>query len=413
MNIGIFGAGISGLHLALRLQQAGVDTTLYSAKTPEQMSGGGPANFVARFGRVRARERALGVAHHWNLPGWEIDALRMTLGADASLAMAADLIQPGSAVDFRLYLPRLLADYQDRGGAVVIGPIEAADVHRRANAHDLLVVASGSKSISELFPRDPDRSVHTQPQRRICAGLYRGVANAPTPGADYHIVPGVGEIFTYPFYSITGKVNLVGFEALPGGAFDHLVIVDRHQDQAGFERAVLDTLATHAPHLRARISDRDFGLARPIDALQGAVTPVVRHGWASLGGGRYAIAVGDAWVVNDPLTGQGANLGSHCAFQLADAILADAPFDERFCQAAEAKMWFQAAAVTGWTTLFLAPPPPYLQQLLGAAAMDERVAHAFLNNFNDPPAMWNAIASPDRAAAFLARVRGESLAQAG
>jgi hypothetical protein len=35
----------------------------------------------------------------------------------------------------------------------------------------------------------------------------------------------------------------------------------------------------------------------------------VRAGWAALPGGKYAMAMGDAWVVNDPVTGQGANLG--------------------------------------------------------------------------------------------------------
>ncbi|WP_425569607.1 styrene monooxygenase/indole monooxygenase family protein [Pseudonocardia yuanmonensis] len=31
-----------------------------------------------------------------------------------------------------------------------------------------------------LFPRDPARSPHARPQRRLCAGLFHGVA-APPP----------------------------------------------------------------------------------------------------------------------------------------------------------------------------------------------------------------------------------------
>jgi 2-polyprenyl-6-methoxyphenol hydroxylase-like FAD-dependent oxidoreductase len=412
MNIGIVGAGISGLHLALRLQQSGVDTTLYSTRTAEEQRAGRPANFVARFGRTRARERALDVAH-WDFPDWSIKALRMTIGADHPLTFQADLLQPGSGVDFRVYLPQLMDDYEARGGSVVIGPAEVEDIERRGFDHDLVVVASGGKSVAELFPRDPRRSPYTGPQRQVCVGLYRGIARKPTPGVDYHISPGAGEIFCYPFYSLEGKVTLLGFEAVPGGPFAHLAGLYRDEDQTGYLRGILDVLAVHAPALRERITADEFALTRPLDGLRGAVTPAVRHGWSRLSSGRYAIAVGDAWVTNDPITGQGANLGSECAFLLADAILSGRPLDEHFCRVAEARMWSVARSVTEWTNSFLRPPPAHVRELFGTAAADERVAHAFLNNFNDPVAMWDSIATADRTASFLARVRGQSLAQAG
>jgi 2-polyprenyl-6-methoxyphenol hydroxylase-like FAD-dependent oxidoreductase len=412
MNIGIVGAGISGLHLALRLQQSGVDTTLYCTRTAEEQRAGPPANFVARFGRTRARERALDVAH-WDFPDWGIKALRMTIGVDHPLAFQADLRQPGSGVDFRVYLPRLMDDYEARGGSIVVGPAELEDIERWGFQHDLVVVASGGRSVAELFPRDPRRSPYTAPQRRVCVGLYRGVAGKPTPGVDYHISPGAGEIFCYPFYSVEGKVTLIGFEAVPGGPLAHLADLDREEDPAGYLGAVLAALAGHAPALRDRITAGEFALTRPLDGLRGAVTPVVRHGWSPLSSGRYAIAIGDAWVTNDPITGQGANLGSECAFLLADAILSGPPFDEHFCRVAEARMWPAVRSVTDWTNAFLRPPPAHLRELFGIAATDERVAHAFLNNFNDPVAMWDSIVTADRTASFLARVRGEPLAQAG
>jgi len=40
MSVGIVGAGISGLHLALRMQQPGVPATVYSGLTPEAMRAG-------------------------------------------------------------------------------------------------------------------------------------------------------------------------------------------------------------------------------------------------------------------------------------------------------------------------------------------------------------------------------------
>ena len=411
MNIGIVGAGISGLHLALRLHQRGVHTTVYAPKTADEQRAGRPANFVARFGRTRDREHALGVADG-NLPDWEIDALRMTVGGPQPLSFGAMLRKPASAVDFRIYLPRLMDEYERRGGQVVIGPVETADIRRLAAAHDLVVVASGGRSLAELFPRDADRSVHTAPQRRLCAGLYDGIATESVPGVSYHISPGAGEIFCYPFYSFAGRVHLLGVEAVPGGPLEHLTHLSHTDDPAAFRRAILDAVAAHAPGLLDRF-DHGFGPTRPIDVLQGSVPPVVRQGWAALDDDTYAIAVGDAWVVNDPLTGQGANLGSTCAFLLADAILAGAPFDERFCRTASETMWPAARAVTEWTTAFLQPPTEHLLGLLGTAAEDVRVAHEFLNNFNDPVAMWESIATPAHTATFLAEVRAEPLPRAG
>jgi 2-polyprenyl-6-methoxyphenol hydroxylase-like FAD-dependent oxidoreductase len=411
MDIGIVGAGISGLHLALRLQQSGVDTTVYAPRTADEQRAGRVANFVGRFGRTRDREHALGVSDG-NKPDWELDAVRMTVGGPHPLGFAAMLRKPASAVDFRLYLPRLMDSYEQRGGRVHIGPVETADIRRLAAAHDLVVVASGGRSLAELFPRDASRSVHSGPQRRLCAGLYDGIAADPVPGVSFHISPGAGEILCYPFYSFAGRVHMLGIEAVPGGPLDHLTHLSHTDDPAAFRRALRDALAAHAPGLLDRVGT-GFAPTRPLDVLRGAVTPVVRQGWAALDEDTYAIAVGDAWVVNDPLTGQGANLGSTCAFLLADAILAGPPFDERFCRTTVDTMWPAARAVTEWTTAFLAPPTEHLLGLLAAAADDVRVAHAFLNNFNDPVAMWDSIATPAHTATFVAGVQAEPLPRAG
>ena len=60
-TIGITGAGYSGLTLALRLQQLGIDTTVYVEATPDAMRSGRLPNTVGRFGTTVARERSLGI----------------------------------------------------------------------------------------------------------------------------------------------------------------------------------------------------------------------------------------------------------------------------------------------------------------------------------------------------------------
>src|SRR5256885_15045136 len=106
-----------------------------------------------------------------------------------------------------------------------------------------------------------------------------------------------------------------------------------------------------------------------------------------------------SWVVNDPVTGQGANLGSHSAFVLADVIAAGGPYGAEFCRRAEAAMWEFAAPVSQWSNAVLEPPPHHAVELLMAANDDHPIADAFGDNFNAPLQMWAAPAAAAGAAA--------------
>jgi hypothetical protein len=265
-----------------------------------------------------------------------------------------------------------------------------------------VVVASGRRSVTELFERDPTRSPYAEPQRMITAGLYHGIAPQPRHGLHFQLCPGVGEIFSIGMLTTEGVVAGMNIEAIPDGPLEYLATLPYDEDPAGFNRAVLKAVAEYAPGLRERIDEREFGLARPNDLLQGGITPTVRTAWAALGDGCcYAMAVGDAWVVNDPVTGQGANLGSASAFLLAEEILTGPPYDETFCRRAEKRMWAYAGPVTEWTNAFLRPPPPHALELLGAASADTRIADGFINNFDDPVTMWEVIGTPEGTAAWL------------
>src|SRR5262245_55655974 len=159
-GIGIVGSGIAGLQLGLYLQQRGIPATIYSDRTPEQIRAGRLPNSVARFEHTRARDRQLGV-DHWDTPDFGINCVHFFLASEPPLVFRGDLKRPGSFVDMRIYLGRLLEDFAARGGQVEVGALDAADVARLAASHDLMVVASGRGSLTELFPRLPDRSPYT------------------------------------------------------------------------------------------------------------------------------------------------------------------------------------------------------------------------------------------------------------
>ena len=401
-RIAIAGAGISGLTLALRLQQEGVETTLWTERTPQQIRAGRLMNLVARFEPTLARERELGV-NHWEFPDFAMHSAHVDV-LGTPIAFRGDLDRPARFVDFRIYLARLLEDYAERGGRVIVDPAPVAAALAATPDHQLVVVAGGRES-GGLFPRDPARSPYDVPQRLLCAGTFRGIAFPDPLGLSFNISPGAGEVFQSPVFSFDGRVSGVLFEGIPGGPFEPLVHMPYEDDPAAFEAEVLRLIREHAPSIYERVDQAEFGLTRPVDLLQGAITPTVRKPWLRHESGIYAIAVGDAWVVNDPLTGQGANLGSNCAWVLADAILTDSVYDELFCRQVEDRMWQMAGPVTEWSNAFLQPPPEHVLELLGAATVDKAVADALIGGFADPQAMWRRLATPERAARFLATVR--------
>jgi 2-polyprenyl-6-methoxyphenol hydroxylase-like FAD-dependent oxidoreductase len=277
----------------------------------------------------------------------------------------------------------------------------AAELERIAARHDLLVVATGAKSLTELFPPVPERSPYGQPQRLLMAGLFRGIQQAEPLGLTYCVAPGAGEIFQAPFYSLEGRGASLLFEAVPGGPLEPAARMRYEDDPRAFEATVLALLRDHAPAVFERVEPTAFALTRPLDLLQGAVTPVVRRAWIPVGAGKYAVAVGDSWILNDPVVGQGANLGSHCAWVLAGQIRRATRFDEAFCRAAEDRMWELAGPVTEWTNAMLRPPARHAIGLLVAGSRSRAVADALVEGFNRPDEQWARFSSPDGAARFL------------
>lgn len=281
-----------------------------------------------------------------------------------------------------------MADFQERGGEIVTGKITAADVAALAANHDLMVVAVGRAGLGDLFPRLADQSPYDGPQRRVFAGLFRGI-RPPSPfSMGFNIVPGQGEIFENQFLTLDGYASGLLIEAIPGGALEHLTHLHYEDDPAAFNAAVLSVVRDHVPATYARVDPATFALMRGLDTLSGSVTPIVRRGWAPLAGGKFALAVGDARITHDPLTGQGANAASRGAFSLGELVVARAraggQFDEALCASTEQHLRDDAREVTEWSSAFLQPPPPHAIGLLVAAAQNQAVANAFADNFNHP-----------------------------
>jgi flavin-dependent dehydrogenase len=201
------------------------------------------------------------------------------------------------------------------------------------------------------------------------------------------------------------------FEAVPGGALEVLTSMRYDHDPRHFERTMLDLLHQYAPATYARIDPSRFNLTRPLDLLQGGVTPTVRHGYAQLRSGKWALALGDAHLINDPLTGQGANTASKMAWMLGEAIRDGATFDQAFCTRMEQATWEYAAPIVAWSNAMIQAPSQHQIELLVAASQIQPVADTFANFFEMPHRAWELLSRPEHTADFLRQYGWQGMPQ--
>ena len=192
-------------------------------------------NTVAHHHHTLERERALGVDH------WDVDEHGYVCHHHCiagELRFRGDFEHPSAAIDYRVYLPRLMEDFEERGGRLVIQPVAGVEeIERLSERHDLMVVAVGRRSVDELFARRADKSPYDRPQRRLSAGIYSGIEYSEPKGVGVHFAPGHGELLELPIYSHDGFATALLFENVPGGALERLADIRYDDDPAALRRA--------------------------------------------------------------------------------------------------------------------------------------------------------------------------------
>ncbi|MFC4466815.1 styrene monooxygenase/indole monooxygenase family protein [Streptomyces xiangluensis] len=400
-NIGIIGTGVAGLHLALMLQQHQVPVTIYTDRTPSEVESGRLLNTVMHHHGTRERESELGVAH-WALAdtGWWT-RYHSVLGAPG-VFYRGNFSNASTALDYRLYLPRLERDFCERGGEVRPGKLGPADLEALSAQHDLLVVATGRGPLAEMFGRRADASSYDRPQRICLAALFNGVERPKPEGVSINASREVGELIEFPMLTAQGRVTAMLFESLPGGELEVLARTRYEEDPEAFDKLVLRALERHFPRVYERVRTEDFELLGPKDLLQGGVTPVVRNDYVRLDSGHFVLSIGDAHAAVDPVMGQGANVASYSAFVTGRAILDDLAFDEEFCRRVAAERAEVVMGATNVTNLYL-EFPEHLRTLQAASARNQEIADAVAAAFATPQELWRIAKTPERVESFLRR----------
>lgn len=403
-RIGIVGAGTAGLHLGLLLLQHGIRPTIYTDRRPEEYAGMRLLNTVAHHSVTIQRENKLGV-DHWPVADHGYFGHHYFIGTKPTpLSFYGSLRNASRAVDYRIYQPKLMEEFERRGGVIEYKELRGEDIPGLADRNDLLVVCTGKGPLGQLFQHQPAHSPFNRPQRALCVGLFKGIAQHSTRAVSMYFSPGAGEMIEIPTTSFGGMVNALVIENIPGSDLEVLAKTKYEDDPKVFLALLLEKLRQHYPTCADRIDEKEFDLANgPLDILQGGVTPTVRNGHIVLDGGKVAVALGDVHAVVDPVLGQGANMASYAAFILGEEIVKQDVFDERFAEHVNMRRQDRVLGASRWTNFMLSnlqSMPAELAKFIEELSRFRVLSDEFTDNFNYPEKQWDCFASTARMKAW-------------
>jgi 2-polyprenyl-6-methoxyphenol hydroxylase-like FAD-dependent oxidoreductase len=405
-RVAIVGAGQAGLQLGLGLLAAGHQVTVVAERTPQQVRGGGVLSTQAMFGPALRIEREAGL-DLWADSTPAVRQVHAVLAAPPgvrALEFTMSLREPARSVDQRVKMARWLELLAERGGTVEYRTLDRPGLRELAERHELVVVAAGRGELGGIFERDAQRSPFDTPQR-ILAGLYVHGLDSPDPAAApkarMHALPGLGELYLQPALTLSGPCHILLWGAIPGSPLDCFGDRPDLPGMLGRIRRVLGELLPWEAELWQHAEPVDAGAA-----LFGAITPTVRRPVARLDGGAAVLGIGDAVVLNDPLTGQGANSAARAADHYLRAITEHgaAPFTPAWMEQTFEAYWQQHARHTVDFTTAMLTMPEQLQQVFGAAAQHQQVADRFANVYAEPADYADWLATPELTAAYLSTV---------
>ncbi|MYX09835.1 FAD-binding oxidoreductase [Streptomyces sp. SID8375] len=412
----IVGAGQSGLQLALGLQSQGYEVTLMSNRTADEIRAGRVMSTQCMFDTALQHERDLQI-NFWESQAPRIEGLGVSVAAPGShespegsqraIDWVGKLDGYAQSVDQRVKMAGWMETFAQRGGQLVIHGAAVSDLDFFASRYDLTLVSAGKGELVSMFGRNPERSPYDVPQRALAVAYVHGLGPRPEhPDYDAvrcNLVPGVGELFVMPTYTVSGRADILFWEGIPGGPLD---VFQGVKDPDEHLATTLELMEKFLPWEYARATKVELTDAN--GTLAGRYAPTVRNPVGTLPSGGLVLGVADVVVANDPITGQGSNSASKCAASYLASIVerGDRPFDGDWMRTTFERYWTTAQHVTKWTNAMLAPPPEHILNLIGAAGQLQPVADRFANGFNDPSDFENFFYEPEKTNAYLGSLTG-------
>jgi flavin reductase (DIM6/NTAB) family NADH-FMN oxidoreductase RutF len=393
-KIAIIGAGESGAQLALGLQREGYAVTLFSDRSAAQIRTGKVMSSQCMFGTALATEEQLspalsGLYENGAVPA--INGISMRVAGEspeASTRWRASLDSPARSIDQRIKSAAWIEAFISGGGDFRIEKVSARMLEELTRDYELVVVSTGKGELGQVFPRDKSKSPFDRPQRVLALNYVTAGNQSPAEPQDstdsirMSIAPGVGEFFTFPGLTVSGPCQMMVFEGVVGGPMDCWTDITTPQDQ--LERS-LEILSEYFPH-----ESENFVGASLTDegaTLLGRITPTVRSAVGQLANGGLVFGLGDAVVLNDPLTGQGSNNATMAARYYLDAILrrGNESFDQAWMERTFDEFWRGWGQwAVAWTNDMLKPRREHQLAIFSDAPEHPALAASVVNGFEDP-----------------------------
>lgn len=393
-KIAIIGAGQSGLQLAISLIKQGYSISLYNDKSAEEISSGYILSSPALFEASLRNERELGL-NFWDEAAPKNHSMSFNLVSDQELFLTWEgkTSHYYQAIDHRVKLPKWINTFQKLGGNFFVEKIDdLSRIETLAATNDLVIVATGKAFLSNLFEINNSETAFSKPQRALSLVYAKNVQAARNPGVKFNVIPGVGEFFCMPGLSLDGPCEMLLFEGLVDGAFDCWKNIKSPKEQ--FDKT-LSLLKKYIPWEAERFHYADLTDEKAV--LTGGYIPTIRHPVMQLPSGRSIIAMGDAVVLNDPISGQGANNANHCAKIYASEIMQreQKEFTKNWMQTTFEKYWHHAKWVTRWTNMLLSIPKPHVIEIMQSASEDKQIADYLADSLSNPVKLFPWIEHED------------------
>ena len=406
-KIAIVGGGHVGSVLGLALLSKGFDTTILTHATPRQLRAGRILSSQCIWGTAGAIER------RWAPWFWEgeysgIGGFRIRM-ADAATGMVESEIETsldasGNSVDQRLKMAVWLETFQNQGGTLRFGELCQSDMEAVADDFDLTIVCAGKfrGDLGNLFPRDCERSRHDMAQRVGAVVSIQGRQQELSSACfaafeEWSVVPGIGDFFAIPAFCERGPCHVVCMEGFVDGPLDRFTGVRQPQE---ILRLTRDIFERWLPWERGRwdgVTLSDEG-----GAICGGFAPTVRHPIATMTGGKSVMAFGDAFVLLDPLTAQGANVHLKNIPLLLDQIdRASGRFGRDWMEETTNLIWERSKPIEAVLEQYL-NPQPHLWEIFRAAHQSKQFSHWWVNaHFDKPTELLPWIEDADGTRRFL------------
>ena len=337
------------------------------------------------------------------------------------LTLAGRLKDYFIAVDLRLQSHRWMNDFATKGGKIVIENVTVPRLDEIAAAHELTVVAAGRADLCNLFERDAARSVYDKPQRNltmiITTGGKMGFDGVPFLPVKFNFFAPFGEAFYVPyFHKDHGPTWNMLIEAKPGSPLDRFGACKSGEQAVELYKQIIKEVIPW---------DYDWAknmqLADPNGWLVGRFAPTVRKPVGRLPSGRIVTPLGDTAMALDPIGGQGANNGNKMARNLVKSTIArkDQPFDEKWMIETFERFYARTGGITyTFNNILLEPITTAGKQMLIAqygsdgrargSSGQQRIADAFIENFNDANVLTGAFLDANKAHAVISEKTGKS-----